>query len=97
MDRSEASKIADLVKAKWAHVNAPDEAWLLADHHHEELKPGHWSLASEGYLPYDWPWLCVDDTEFTQRLKNDVGWWVELEAINGCILAMYDRRKDDDE
>lgn len=97
MDRSEASKITRIIEATWTQSGMPAPPWSLNDWRHEDLPVGSWSLASEGVLPYDWPWMCVDNIELTTRLRQKVGWWVELEAINGCILAMYDRRKDDDE
>lgn len=65
-----------------------EDGWLLADHHHEGLSEGSWSLACEGYLEYDWPWL------FTEELfKGNVSGLPDgifLEPINGCTLGIHD-------
>lgn len=54
--RAQAERVRDLVAEKLAVDPAE---MFLADHTHEGLSPGSWSLAFEGM--YEWPFLITED------------------------------------
>lgn len=68
--------------------NIPEKAWCFRDHTHEGLSEGSWSLACEGYLDYDWPWLLGE--ELFMGNVDGLPDGVFLEPINGCTLGIHD-------
>lgn len=90
MNRKKAEAVFAVIREyhKEQGDDITEDGWFLADHHHEELSEGSWSLACEGYLEYDWPW------RFTEAVFNKevpgLPEGVHFEAVNGCVLAIYD-------
>lgn len=78
--RKQAEAVRDEV-AKFLGVE-PD-ALFLADHHHEGLQPGSWSLALEG--SYDWPSLFTE-AQFGSRTVSDA---VFIEPLSGWGLGIH--------
>jgi len=62
----------------------PDEMFM-ADHNHECLTPGAWSIAFEGG-PYCWPQV-FSDAIYAKEVALPAGIW--MEAINSCTVGLY--------
>lgn len=90
MNESRAKRVVAVVERYFADegfADVPDSEWIFRDHTHEELPPGSWSLACEGYLPPDWAVEVSGDPEVRAEMQR-LG--VFLEPILGCILGIYD-------
>lgn len=94
MNREQAEKVVAAIVAHYRAlgVEVAAEDLFLADHHHEGLKPGNWSIACEGVLPYEWT-IGVADSRKIQSDLVFAGLDVLLEPFNNCILYVYDESK----
>ena len=88
MHRKKALAVKAAIQNRVAELSqsVPEDGWLLADHTHEQLSAGSWSLACEGYMEADWPWRISQD----EQLRAVLGESVFMEAINSCTLGIYD-------
>ncbi len=91
MNHSKATQVKlGLKKYFWENYGVvPD--FFMADHNHEEIREGSWSIAWEGWEDeYGSPWAyCIPE-----RAKYDIYGIpddVFLEPIIGCILGVHDR------
>lgn len=66
-----------------AFLDVPVNDLFVADHTHEEVSEGSWTIALEGQ--YDWPYLFVHNT--IQRPAPPEGYG--LEAYTGWALLIY--------
>lgn len=74
--KTQANAVLAEVKEMASQFGASDAA-TLRDHHHEELRPGCWSIDLEGGSE-DWAYT------FVTKVPG-----VYVEAINHCIIGVY--------
>lgn len=91
MHKKKALAVKAAIQNRLAELgqSVPEVGWLLADHTHEQLSAGSWSLACEGYMEADWPWRISQD----EQLRAVLGESVFMEAINSCTLGIYDNKE----
>ena len=76
--------IAGLVRAVADFLDVPVADLFVADHTHELLPPGSYSVAYEG--AYDWPFRYVNAVYVGTR-PGAAGYWLECGA--GWLLIAY--------
>lgn len=85
--RAHVEVAAGLVKAYFGGFGEmSDEVFFIADHDHEGLSEGSWSIAAEGVLPFEWT-VRFSWQESVRKALAAFGMWAE--PINGCILAIH--------
>lgn len=87
LTRAHAEMAAALIKGYFGEFGEmADEVFFIADHGHEGLSEGSWSIACEGVLPFEWT-VEVSYREDMRTALAAFGMWAE--PVNGCILALY--------
>ncbi|MFC3504475.1 hypothetical protein ACFOOK_26385 [Micromonospora krabiensis] len=81
--------VAQVVREVARYLEVRTEDLVVADHTHEELREGAYSIAYEGQ--YDWPFHF---TEEVFRKTVDVPRDLFLEAGTGWFLAVYPPKED---
>lgn len=87
LTRAHAEMAAAMIKGYFGGFGEMgDDQFFIADHEHEGLTEGAWSIACEGHLPVEWT-VQFSWEESVRKALAAFGMWAE--PINGCILAIY--------
>lgn len=87
MNRAKAEIVLEALKKFFSEKYGENPDFFMADHTHEELTPGSWSIAYEGWWS-ETPWtLLVTEPDALKMLDVE---GVFLEALNSWCLGLYD-------
>lgn len=90
MNRETAEQIQKALTEYFERVHEVTPDFFLADHNHEGLSEGAWSLCWEGWeSEYGNQWVFVVSNAHTCNLIKGLPDKILFEPINGCILAVY--------
>lgn len=87
MSTSKAA-VVKLAQAVAEYIGVPAGDLFVADHTHEGLSPGAYSIAYEGG-PDNWPYLFTE-AAYAGTVTTPAGWF--LEAGSSWFLAAYPNR-----
>lgn len=91
MNRETAEQVRDGIVAFFVKEYGVTPDFFMADHTHEEIAEGAWSLCWEGWRDeYGNEWTTVTCNAY---MSGKLSWEPDkilLEPIMGCILGIYD-------
>lgn len=97
MNKQTADQVkAALVRYFTEKYNGDVPDFFMADHNHEELPEGSWSIAAEGWYADEEMWAyCVPlGADAPEYLKVP---GVYIERLYGWCLALYDNNDNDND